>query len=61
MVKKITGIGEVLWNGSLGDGEYCAGVEFRYFDDDTRDFAIETLSKCNSIAYVPERKEKIDN
>jgi hypothetical protein len=60
--KKIIGIGEVLWNGNSNtNGEYCAGVEFKYFNDETRDFAIETLEKCNSTAYVPERTEKFDS
>jgi CheY-like chemotaxis protein len=60
--KKIIGIGEILWNGNANiNGEYCAGVEFRYFDDETRDYAIEVLEQCNSIEYVPERKEKFDN
>jgi CheY-like chemotaxis protein len=60
--KKLVGIGEVLWNGIANNsGEYCAGVEFRYFNDETRDFAIEILEQCSSIEYVPERKEKFDN
>jgi CheY-like chemotaxis protein len=59
---KIIGIAEVLWNGNSNtNGEYCAGVEFKYFNDETRGFAIETLEKCNSIAYVPERSEKFDS
>lgn len=60
--KKLVGIGEVLWNGNANsNGEYCAGVEFRYFSDETRNYAIEILEKCNSIEYVPERKEKFDS
>jgi len=59
---KMSGIGEILWNGNCGgNGEYCAGVEFKYFTDETRDFAIQTLEKCDSIAYIPERKIKVEN
>lgn len=59
--KKIVGIGEVLWNGGASNnGDYCAGVEFRYFDDETRDYAIELLDQCDIIEYVPERKLKFD-
>ncbi|APJ03166.1 response regulator [Silvanigrella aquatica] len=59
--KELAGIGEVLWNGCANNmGEYCAGVEFRYFTDETRDFGIEILEQSTSKEYVPERKEKLD-
>lgn len=60
--ESIVGIGEVLWNGSTKiSGEYCAGVEFRYFNDETRNYAISVLENCSLVEYVPERKEKFDN
>ena len=59
---KLEGIGKVLWNGNINEqGEYCAGIEFRYLNDATRNHAIEILEKCNSLEYIPERKNKFEN
>lgn len=58
----VKGIGEVLWNGCYKANEtYCAGVEFKYFEPDCRDYAINLLTNCNTIAYVPERTQKIES
>ncbi|WGL59161.1 response regulator [Pigmentibacter sp. JX0631] len=58
---KVTGNGEVLWNGNVQDGEnYCAGIEFKYFTPDCLDYAIKLIESCKSIAYVPERTKKIE-
>ncbi len=58
----IKGIGEVLWNGCLEDSDtYCAGVEFKYFEPESLNYALNLLKNCNSIAYVPEREKKIEH
>ncbi|BBH52430.1 response regulator [Fluviispira sanaruensis] len=59
--EEISGIGEIVWNGALNhNGEYCAGLEFKYFSDSTREFAIHTLMNHKCLEYIPQRSTKID-
>ncbi|KAB8031879.1 response regulator [Fluviispira multicolorata] len=59
--EEISGIGEIIWNGAMNhNGEYCAGLEFKYFTDNTRAFAIKTLLNNKCLEYIPQRATKID-